>query len=384
MRKRLIINLALSLLTAIAISCGNNGGKRGKDCKQQVASEVPDTTNIAIEEEKEVSDVPEPIFRNPFFTPYNEIEDLVDAADETLTSPVCKGIDLGKGFGRATLSIQRDSGSKLNGVLKTDDRTYVLYPMSDNDGAAYFLTVCAYDLDGDGLKELMVHDGDMFSLMIFRMKQSGPEYVGMMSCNWGWFITDDHLIVSFMGSQGGATLARYKNGKLDIIDETYYVDKVMRSSKDFMNLRYKFDDNEKECHEIEKIYPADRYIICDQESIYGNNCFSVDLDGDGRREQLYLSRPGWGATCGDEILVILPGTRTSFSLTGDILEDNDPRAVEVGEFDWRFVNLVQLSAKDVNGDGNLEIVASLGSREDHVDYVWSFDRKNGTKMIMKK
>lgn len=383
--RRALVNSAFFVLVVFAVSCGGHGRNWNAADEQRKLSAVSDTACMAEEVDTTVAaSEPEAPFHNPFFTPYMEIEDLIDAEEETLTSPITKDVDFGGRLGRATLTIQKDPVVGLKATMKAGEKTHVLFPMDDTDGTVFFLSACAYDLDGDGQKELMVHDGDLFSLRIFQMSQSGPRYVGSLRCNWGFFVTDDRLIVSMMGSQGGATRATYAKGRLKIIDEEFYIDKVMRNSLDFLNLRYQYDDNETECHVIERIYPADRYIICDQESIYGNNCFSVDLDGDGSLEQLFLSRPGWGATSWDEMRVILPGTRTSYSLTGRILEDGDPRAVESSEFDWHFSNLVQLSAKDVDGDGKMEIVASLGSREDHVDYVWSFDRNDGPKFIVKK
>lgn len=83
--------------------------------------------------------------------------------------------------------------------------------------------------------------------------------------------------------------------------------------------------------------------------------------------------------------VILPGTRISFDLTDDILHDNDPRIIENDEFgDCSLKGLIQLSAKDINGDGKLEIIASIGSWENHVNYIWSFNRKTGPELIKKE
>lgn len=376
------MNLILPLLAVIAVSCGNHVGKGGTGSLQQTPSsvtyEVTDEEDAAIDSEED-----SPSF-NPFFCPDLEDCDLIEAAEENLQKSVSMEVDLGNGSGKATVLIQKDRAGGMKAILKSGRKTHVLYPLSKTDGEAYLLSVCAYDLDGDGVKELMTHNGDLFSLRIFQTDHAAPKLAGSLSCNFGFFVTDDGLIVSRLGSQGLATIARYSKGNLEIIDEEAYIDKLMMASKDYRNLRYRFDDNEMECHEIERIYPADRYIICDQGSIYGDNCFSVDLDGDGSPEQLYLSRPGWGVNSWDEMRVILPGTRTSFSLTDVILEDGDPRAVETKKFDWRFTDLVQLSAKDVDGDGRMEIVASLGSREDHVDYVWSFDRNEGPQFIHKK
>lgn len=319
---------------------------------------------------------------NPFFPSWSGIRDLVEACDDSLRTFVSKRVNLDGQYESAVLSIRNDNERGLTGYVSIGEKSYLLYPISDTDAAACFLTVCAYDLDGDGTKELLAHDGDLFSTRIFRLHSSEPVYVGSLSSNSGFFVTDDGIIVSLIGSQGNATMAKYSRGKIKILDEEGYIDKILYGSKDYYNLRYLFNDNEEECHEIDRIYPAEHYIICDQGSIYGDNCFSVDLDGDRTLEQLYLSRPGWGMTSWDEMRVLIPGTRTSYDLSHDILAADDPRTIERSEYDWRFKDLIQLSAMDVNGDGKMEIIASVGSRDDHVNFIWSYDRKHGPKLLL--
>ena len=87
-------------------------------------------------------------------------------------------------------------------------------------------------------------------------------------------------------------------------------------------------------------------------------------------------------TSWDEMRVLIPGTRTSYDLSHDILAADDPRTIERSEYDWRFKDLIQLSAMDVNGDGKMEIIASVGSRDDHVNFIWSYDRKHGPKLLL--
>ncbi len=87
------------------------------------------------------------------------------------------------------------------------------------------MTVCsmkAWDLDGDGEKEILVHTGDLFDLYIFQIQAGKPELCGRVGSNMGFFVKENHDIISRIGSQGVATLLRLVDGKLKILEEDYY------------------------------------------------------------------------------------------------------------------------------------------------------------------
>lgn len=92
--------------------------------------------------------------------------------------------------------------------------------VSDSD-----MTLCsmkAWDLDGDGEKEILVHTGDLFDLFIYQIQKRRPTLCGRLGSNYGFFVKENHDIISRIGSQGEAILSRLVDGKLEICQEDYY------------------------------------------------------------------------------------------------------------------------------------------------------------------
>lgn len=317
--------------------------------------------------------------RNPFVFP--EIDGL-EASSDSLISFVSKTVDLGDTIGKARIAIENVDSLGLVALLMLKGREYTLFPHRENTGACLFLSISLLDMDGDGVKEVLVHDGDMFSLIIYSMAGGDPKMLGTMECNNGFWLTDEGILFARLGTQGLGSMACLKDGELRILEDDG-IDKLMFSSKEYSNLRYVFDDTSDQDRTLDRIYPADEYIICDQGSIYGDHAFSTDLDGDGKKEQLYLGRPGWGIQVIDIMRVILPGTRTSFDLASDIFRSGDESLVDSKGFDQTFRGTVQLSVKDINADGRKEIVATLGDNGHYANFVWSFDRRTGISFIEK-
>lgn len=311
---------------------------------------------------------------NPFVFPET---DGLEASTDSLTSFVSKTVDLGGTVGKAKIAIENVDSLGLMPTLIIKGREYPLSPHN-----CIFSTISLLDLDGDGLKEVLVHDGDLFSLMVYSMTGGEPKQLGVMECNNGFWLTDDGILFARLGTQGLGSMACLVDGELRILEDDG-IDKLMFSSKEYSNLRYVFDDTSDQDRTLERIYSADEYIICDQGSIFGDHAFSTDLDGDGKKEQLYLGRPGWGMQQFDIMRVIIPGTRTSYDLASDVFQTDGVRGVKKSEFDCEFSGTVQLSAKDVNGDGRKEIIATVGEDGHWANFIWSFERNTGVSLISK-
>lgn len=311
---------------------------------------------------------------NPFVFPET---DGLEASTDSLTSFVSKTVDLGGTVGKARIAIENVDSLGLIPTLMLKGREYPLTPHN-----CIFSSISLLDLDGDGLKEVLVHDGDLFSLIIYSMAGGELKQLGVMECNNGFWLTDDGILFARLGTQGLGSMGCLVDGELRILEDDG-IDKLMFSSKEYSNLRYVFDDTSDQDRTLDRIYPADEYIICDQESIFGDHAFSTDLDGDGKKEQLYLGRPGWGMQQFDIMRVIIPGTRTSYDLASDVFQTDGVRGVKKSEFDCEFSGTVQLSAKDVNGDGRKEIIATVGEDGHWTNFIWSFDRNTGVSLISK-
>ena len=311
---------------------------------------------------------------NPFVFPKT---DGLEASTDSLASFVSKTVDLGGAIGKARIAIENVDSLGLMPTLMIKGREYPLTPHN-----CIFSTISMLDLDGDGVKELLVHDGDQFSLFIYSVAKGKPEKLGIMECNNGFWLTDDGILFARLGTQGLGSMACLKDGELRILEDDG-IDKLMFCSKEYSNLKYVFDDTSDKDRTLERIYPADEYIICDQGTIFGDHAFSIDLDGDGKKEQLYLGRPGWGMQQFDIMRVIIPGTRTSYDLASDVFQTAGVRGVKKSDFDCEFSGTVQLSAKDVNGDGRKEIIATVGEDGHWANFIWSFDRNTGVSLISK-
>ena len=314
---------------------------------------------------------------NPFVFPET---DGLTASTDSLTSFVSKTVDLGGSIGKARIAIENVDSLGLVASLILKGREFTLFPHRENTGGCDFSSISLLDLDGDGVKELLVHDGDLFSLIIYSVVEGTPKMLGVMECNNGFWLTDDGILFARLGTQGLGSMACLIDGELRILEDSG-IDKLMFSSKEYSNLRYVFDDTPDKDRVLDRLYPAEEYIICDQGAIFGDHAFSTDLDGDGKKEQLYLGRPGWGIQQCDIMRVIIPGTRISFDLAADVFQLEDARGIKKNDFDCEFSGTVQLSAKDVNGDGHKEIIASIGYEGSCSTFVWSFDKNEGVKLI---
>ena len=361
--------MAAFLIASCFISCGGrnsshkSAGEGIAEAYETVSSEgdIVDSSRIGTSSPG----------KNPFIYPHSALIDGIEAASDSIYSSISKVVPLGGGLGNGTITIENVDSLGLVCSMSIKGTEYVLYP----DGAL-FASISLLDIDHDGLNEILVHDGDMFSLIVYGLAGGKPKRLGVMGCNFGFMLTDDGILVARIGSQGSANMAHLKNGKLTI-SEDEIIDKLLTSSKDYENLRYVFDDTVDEDRSIARIYPADEYIICDQGTIYGDHAFSVDLDGDGRKEQLYIGRPSWGMQIFDEMRVIIPGTRTTYDLAERVSNSGEDSIFKKSDFDRMFDGTVQLSAKDIDGDGKKEIIASFSNGGKRRDFVWSFDRKNG-------
>lgn len=235
-------------------------------------------------------------------------------------------------------------------------------------------SLAAYDFDGDGQKEVFYQNGDEFSLTVYGFKGRKLEKLGSVTCNNGLIIADDGLCASRYGSQGLCDMFRIENGKMEI-SEDEDIDPLLFSSDDFRNLHYSFEDTSKEDRRPDPMFDADIYIM--PESLYGSHVLNVDLDNDGRPEQLYTGEDACGIIY---IRLIIPGTRTSYSLL-DFMDSTDTVAFRYDGYDIRLRDMVQLSAKDTDGDGVLEVIVTAGSHEKNSNYIFKYNRDKEPELI---
>ena len=148
-----------------------------------------------------------------------EPTDLIEFGEDS-----CAGGVMDKGFAFKQVCLGKNTGDATfmigcsQACIKYKGNVYEL--VSDSD-----MTVCsmkAWDLDGDGEKEILVHTGDLFDLYIFQIQAGKPELCGRVGSNMGFFVKENHDIISRIGSQGVATLLRLVDGKLKILEEDYY------------------------------------------------------------------------------------------------------------------------------------------------------------------
>jgi len=306
---------------------------------------------------------------NSMFYCHTPIPDLIEYNyDSCNVSIIRKPVDFGKGLGDGELIINfEDDGPHF--IVKLKGREVLNEPRGNAES-----TLAAYDFDGDGRKEVFYQNGDEFSLTVFGFKGRELEELGYVTCNSGIIITDDGLCASRYGSQGLCDMFRIRDGKMEISQDED-IDPLLFLSNDFRNLRYSFEDTSKEDRLPNPMFDADIYIM--PESSYGNHALNVDLDKDGRPEQLYT---GEDASGNIYIRLIIPGTRTSYSLL-DFMDSTDTVAFRPDCYDIRLQDKVQLSAKDTDGDGVLEVIVTAGSREKNSNYVLKYSRDKGPKRI---
>lgn len=124
-----------------------------------------------------------------------------------------KSVYLGKNLGDVTFMIDCPKA-----CIDYKGKVYEL--VSDSDMT--FCSMKAWDLDGDEEKEILVHTGDLFDLFIYQIQKGKPNLCGRLWSNFGFFVKENHDIISRLGSQGEATLSRLVDGKLEIWQEDYY------------------------------------------------------------------------------------------------------------------------------------------------------------------
>lgn len=308
---------------------------------------------------------------NSMFHYQTPIPDLIEYGfDSCNVSTIRKAVDFGRGLGDGELIISfEDDGPHF--IVKLRGREILNEPRGNMES-----TLAAYDFDGDGRKEVFYQDGDLFNLTVFGFKGRRLEKLGSATCNNGLIITDDGLYASMYGSQGLCDMFRIKDGKMEI-SEGECIDPLLFSSDDFRNLRYSFEDTSKEDRLPNPMFDADIYIMRVPESFYFDHALNVDLDQDGSPEQLFI---GEDLRNFSYLRLQIPGSRESYDLL-HLMDHNDTVAFRYDGYNIRLRDMVQLSAKDTDGDGVLEVIVTAGSHEKNSNYIFKYSLGNEPKLI---
>lgn len=352
------------------------------DETKTIVQTPPETTGQAIEDTLELDGTQatadpqeqQPIARtghNSMFHYQTPIPDLIEYDfDSCNVSTIRKAVDFGKGLGDGELIISfEDDGPHF--IVKLRGREILNEPRGNMES-----TLAAYDFDGDGRKEVFYQDGDLFNLTVFGFKGRRLEKLGSVTCNNGLIITDDGLCASRYGSQGLCDKFWIKDGKMEI-SEGECIDLLLFSSDDFRNLRYSFKDTSKEDRRPNPMFDADIYIMRVPESFYFDHALNVDLDQDGSPEQLFIGEDLRGFSY---LRLQIPGSRESYDLL-HLMDHDDTVAFRYDGYNIRLRDMVQLSAKDTDGDGVLEVIVTAGSHEQNSNYIFKYNRDKEPELI---
>ena len=197
--------LCLTVITfMVFIACGN----RQKEC----GDSGQDSVNVENQHNDKTYQ-----HLNIFFevdsTDLLEVDEDSCAGGVMVNGVAVKNVCLGKNSGDVTFMIDCPKA-----CLKYKGKVYALV----NDSDMTFCSMKAWDLDGDGEKEILVHTGDLFDLYIYQIQKGKTKLCGRLGSNYGFFVKENHDIISRIGSQGEAILSRLVDGKLEICQEDYY------------------------------------------------------------------------------------------------------------------------------------------------------------------
>lgn len=207
MKLNSITAIILCAILAVFVAC------KGKKEEAKVTASEPNLTS----QENEVTSCPSLKdstiqYVNIFFR-VDTLNLVERSIDMTGTLPTTRQVDMGGKIGTATLRITEDLMPQF--CCKGQ-----IFDLIHSGAGEKFcqMSIKAVDLDRDGLKELLVHDGDRFNIYVYGIESGTPELKGTLGENFGFYITDDLTIIALVGSQGLGSIAHYNNGKL-IVDE---------------------------------------------------------------------------------------------------------------------------------------------------------------------
>lgn len=368
--KQIVKSIVISIIMLFAFVACNIISKKS-DNSMQEQDEIHTDENLS----------PCPLFNDTtihFVNPYFKVDttDLVERSIyETGTLPTHRIVDMGGRVGKAEIQIS----DRMFPEFCCNGDTFIINCMGEKKGIGKtILSMKAADLDGDGTKELLVHNGEFSLLFIYKVDYyHKPNFRGSISENSEFFITNDRTIVARTGSQGQCTRAHFTNGCLKVNrEEDYAISTLMFHSKDYGNLRYDFD----ECSD-DKLAPlldTKKYSISNK----GMTVLHEDLNDDGTMEQIVYFHSTVGITSRDYLTIIY--NNTEVDLLGSILGIKEVVGVieNTDLDDVRVIKPIQLSSLDCDNDGIPELIVSIGSFQRNSSIIFKMD-KNGCVDLVK-